>query len=166
MLAIWRRTIETLISLLVPPLSDKPYISKDPLGAPETDVIFKWLQLLKAFFNASENRVEHGVPLFQLQSGVYKDIIVLGQYMDLPAPALRDRASAAVKAASRGGLGGDGDNERMAEVLLRIARTRWVVPSIISMGAHRFHRSDMGDFLGKEIGMLTKARIEKQGGML
>lgn len=132
MLSIWRRTIDTLISLLVPPLSDRPYISKDPLGAPEIDVIFKWLQLLKSFFNASEHGTEHGVPLSQLQSGVYKDIIMLGQYLDLPAQALRDRAGAAVKAVARPGglvagmrgLSMEEDNERMAEILLRIARTR------------------------------------------
>ena len=135
MLAIWRRTIYTLISLLVPPLSDKPYIPKDPLGSPEIDVVFKWLKLLKEFFNASENGVEHGITLSQLQGGMYKDIIMLGQYLDLPTPALRERASAAVKAAARPsglvggmrGLSAEEENERLAEVLLRIARTRWVV---------------------------------------
>lgn len=134
MLFIWRKTIDTLISLLVPPLSDKPHISKDPLGLQEIDVVLKWLQLLKAFFNASENGVEHGVPLSQLQAGPYRDIIILGQYLDLPTQALRDRASAAVKAAGRPqgvvagmkGLSLEKDNDRMAEVLLRIARTRSV----------------------------------------
>lgn len=134
MLSIWRRVIDSLISLLVPPLSDKPFISRDPLGLPEVDIVFKWLQLLKAFFNASDNGVEHGVPVAQLQSGVYKDIIMLGQYLDLPTQALRERASAAVKGAAAGRSGGlvggmkglsmEDDNERMAEVLLRVARTR------------------------------------------
>ncbi len=163
MLAIWRRTVDILISLLVPPLSEKPYIPKNPLGPPEIDVIFKWLQLLKAFFNVSEGGVEHGVPLTQLQSGIYKDIIVLGQYLDLPTVALKERASAAVKAASRpGGLVGsmrglslEADNERMAEVLLRIARTRWVVVALVHLderkltrGTERIWESSWGRRLG------------------
>lgn len=142
MLHLWRSTISTLISLLVPPLSDKPYTTRDPLGPHEVDVVFKWLQLLKNFFNASENGVEHGVPSEILMKGNYRELIMLGQYLDLPTPQLKERAAAAVKSAGRGGGGvvgglrglsfnGNGnaekdgeDNDRMAEVLLRIARTR------------------------------------------
>jgi len=137
MTSLWHRIIEILISLLVPPLSDRPY-TKEVLGSAEIDVIFKWLNLLKGFFNAAEGGYEHGVPIGQLQSGNYKDLIMLGQYMDLPTAALKERCSAAVKSASArvtpagglmGGMGGLNlgnvlDNERMAEVLLRIARTR------------------------------------------
>lgn len=136
MLAIWHRIIEITISLLVPPLSDKPHLAP-PLPPQEVDIIFRWLQLLKSFFNAAEDGTELGVPLSQLQSGPYKDIIMLGQYMDLPTPTLKERCSAAVRAAGAGRSGGlsngmkgssleGNDNERMAEVLLRIARTRWV----------------------------------------
>jgi len=134
MTTLWHRIIDILISLLVPPLSDRPY-TKEVLGSAEIDVIFKWLNLLKGFFNAAEGGYEHGVPMAQLQSGNYKDLVMLGQYMDLPTPALRDRCSAAVKSASARGNGAGGgmsgfslgsvqDNDRMAEVLLRIARTR------------------------------------------
>jgi len=138
--ATWIRLIDILISLLVPPLSDKPY-TKEILGSAEIDVIFKWLQMLKGFFNAAEGGREHGVPMAQLQSGNYKDLVMLGQYMDLPTPALKDRCAAAVKSAgskaaagpgATGGLngmnglslGGSVNNDRMAEILLRIARTR------------------------------------------
>lgn len=142
---LWRRIIDILISLLVPPLSDKPstHSTKDTLGSQEIDVVFKWLQMLKGFFNASENGIEHGVPLTVLQSGNYKDLVMLGQYMDLPTAQLRERCAMAVKAACKGGGGGSvgvltngmrglklddhcggDDNERMAEILLRIARTR------------------------------------------
>ncbi len=149
MLQIWRRLIDILISLLVPPLSDKPLPSSSTsaqVSPQEMDVIFKWLQLLKAFFNAKESDgVEHGVPIAQLQSGPYKDIIVLGQYLDLPTPVLKERAIAAVKAAGRSGsisssspssgagingamrglsVSKEEEEERLAEVLLRIVRTR------------------------------------------
>nr|XP_019047884.1 cytoplasmic protein [Kwoniella bestiolae CBS 10118]OCF26814.1 cytoplasmic protein [Kwoniella bestiolae CBS 10118] len=160
MLSLWRRIIDILISLLVPPLSDKPYHGPT-LGSSEIDVVFKWLGMLKSFFNASEGGVEHGVPIVKLQSGNYKDLIMLGQYLDLPTPTLKDRTSAAVKVASGfrslrvdsaieedEGTGNEG--ERMAEILLRIARTR----------------PDMGEFLSHEIGLLNRGRVEKQAGVM
>jgi hypothetical protein len=99
MLAIWRRTVEILIALLVPALSERPD-TRSPLSGAEVDVVFKWVQQLKAFFNAREDDgVEHGVPLQLLQEGVYNDMVMIGQYLDLPTPALRERAAAAVKAA-------------------------------------------------------------------
>ncbi|WVQ64082.1 uncharacterized protein L199_002241 [Kwoniella botswanensis] len=179
MLSLWRRIIDILISLLVPPLSDKPYHGPT-LGSSEVDVVFKWLGMLKSFFNASEGGIEHGVPIQRLQSGNYKDLIMLGQYLDLPTPTLKDRTSAAVKVASKhtgtsttggstGLLGGfrsmridsvsstsqdveetSNENERMAEILLRIARTR----------------PDMGEFLSHEIGLLNRGRVEKQAGVM
>jgi hypothetical protein len=145
MLALWHRTVDILISLLVPPLSDRPYSSKDVVSSAELDVVFKWLALIKSFFNASEGGVEHGVPVAQLSLGNYKDLVMLGQYMDLPTPALKDRCAAAVKTASSRSAGltngmsslnlngsgpvggsatGAGDKDRMAEILLRIAETR------------------------------------------
>ncbi|WVR09258.1 hypothetical protein IAU60_006323 [Kwoniella sp. DSM 27419] len=169
MLSLWRRIVDTLISLLVPPLSERLY-SGGQLGSSEIDVVFKWLQLLKGFFNASEGGVEHGVPLVQLQSGNYKDLIMLGQYLDLPTPALKERTSAAVRAAGKhagghlgssmrsmrvdeGGAGAvtaqQDEGERMAEVLLRICRTR----------------PDMGDFLAQEVGLLQRGKVEKQAGV-
>nr|XP_018258943.1 cytoplasmic protein [Kwoniella dejecticola CBS 10117]OBR81101.1 cytoplasmic protein [Kwoniella dejecticola CBS 10117] len=159
MISIWRRIIDILISLLVPPLSDKAYTGPQ-LASSEIDVIFKWLQLLKSFFNANEGGVEHGVPITQLQSGNYKDLIMLGQYLDLPTQSLKDRASAAVKQASKphshsplnahSTMTGGDENERMAEILLRIARTR----------------PDIGDFLSHEIGALNRGRVEKQAGVM
>nr|XP_019009601.1 cytoplasmic protein [Kwoniella pini CBS 10737]OCF48382.1 cytoplasmic protein [Kwoniella pini CBS 10737] len=174
MISIWRRIIDILISLLVPPLSDKPFHGTQ-LTSSEIDVVFKWLQLLKSFFNANESGIEHGVPLNQLQSGNYKDLIMLGQYLDLPTPTLKERASAAVKQASKPHSSpktsnstlssgfrnlnldnnediqiGRDENERMAEILLRIARTR----------------PDIGDFLSHEIGSLNRGRVEKQGGIM
>ncbi|WWC91481.1 uncharacterized protein L201_006427 [Kwoniella dendrophila CBS 6074] len=178
MLSIWRRIIDILIGLLVPPLSDKPY-NGTILNSSEIDVVFKWLQILKSFFNANENGVEHGLPITTLQSGNYKDLIMLGQYLDLPTPVLKERTSAAVKAASKpsashngnsngltsnfrsmridsttsnGPLEGRDDNEheRMAEILLRIARTR----------------PDIGDFLSHEVTTLNRGRVEKQAGVM
>lgn len=125
-LKLWHRLLEHLTSLLVPPLSDRPALHA-PTPAAEVEIVLKWLQLLKAFFNAKEGATEHGVKLTMLQGGVYKDVMMLGQYLDLPTPVLKERAQAAVKgvvARVRGDERGLEEGEKMAEVLLRIMRTR------------------------------------------
>lgn len=139
MVALWRYIVSTLTSLLIPSLSDRPVPKPSPYppSPQEVDVVFKYLQMLKAFFNAKEGDMEHGVPLSQLQQGPYKDLVMVGQYLDLPTAALRERVGGAVKGSvgRSGGLSSQmgrlsvddtnmSDTERMAEVLLRIARTR------------------------------------------
>ena len=165
MLSIWHRLIDTLISLLVPPLSDLPS-KQSPVTPSESEIIFKWLQSSKSVFNAREGETEHGIPMAKLQGGGYKDIVMLGQYMDLPSAALKDRASAAVRAAGKGGS----ENERMAEVLLRIVRTRWVcfgrvpIPSVTDRIALR-SRSDLGEFLSQQVAALNRAKVERYSAM-
>jgi hypothetical protein len=44
MLQIWRRSLDTLISLLIPPLSDKE-ATGEALGAQEIHVVFQWLKV-------------------------------------------------------------------------------------------------------------------------
>lgn len=179
MLELWHRVLEHLISLIVPPLSDLP--SRAPLlCAHESDIVFKWLQMLKVFFNAKEDDgTEYGIPTAELTGGRYKDLIMLGQYLDLPSPSLRERVITGVKAvgsatgssgegmsgltkgmgrmgldhaASAGSgmeIGKDdrGEGERMAEILLRIARTR----------------SDLGDVLAQQVGRFNQLRLRGQG---
>jgi hypothetical protein len=139
MVALWRYIVSTLTSILIPPLSDRPVPKPSPYppSPQEVDIVFKYLQMLKSFFNAKEGDMEHGIPLAQLQQGPYKDLVMVGQYLDLPTPALRERVGGAVKG-SVGKIGGiasqmgrmsvddtyANETERMAEVLLRIARTR------------------------------------------
>ncbi|KAL1411961.1 hypothetical protein Q8F55_002954 [Vanrija albida] len=172
MLSIWRRIIDILVSLLIPPLASKES-TRTPLGPSEVDIVFKWLTELKAFFNADEGGVEHGIPLSKLQSESYKDIVMVGQYLDLPTPQLKERAATAVKAASsivgspvttmrnlnlstngpsyssaRSRI--DDDNHRMAEGLLRIVRMR----------------PDTGVFLEQQVATLIKGRVERQAGVL
>lgn len=179
MLDIWRRVVDSMISLLIPPLSDKP-APGNLLTPPEVDVVFKWLQQLKGFFNAEDGGIEHGVPMVELQAGGYKDIIMIGQYIDLPTAALKDRVSSAVRAASSVVSVGSGprspaaarspaspstrfatlqtstrsrvdeDNERMAEALLRIMRMR----------------PDSQEFLQFQLASLIRGKVDRQGSVL
>lgn len=163
MLQVWRSVVDILISLLIPPLSDKP-TARTTLGGPEVDVVFKWLHQLRGFFNAAEGGVEHGVPMAQLQDNGYRDLVMVGQYLDLPTPQLKDRAAAAVGSSASGtsspllglrhlSMGAtreriNDDNDRMAEVLLRIVRMR----------------PDTGEFLASNIAALVRAKVARQGG--
>ncbi|BEI83764.1 hypothetical protein CcaverHIS002_0403680 [Cutaneotrichosporon cavernicola] len=146
-LALWERLVDILLGLLIPPLSDRP--ASSGLSPIEADVVFKWLQALKAFFAA-------GIPAATLQAGVYRDMLLVGQARDLPTPALRERAATAVRASSGGApirhiptavaMGGrartDADNARVAELLLRILRMRVLDD----------------DFLPSQLAALTRAR--------
>lgn len=136
---LWKRVLNTLISLLIPPLSEKE-ITVEPLTSPQLAVVFKWLKMLKAFFNASEGGVEYGLPLATLQSGAYRDLLLIGQYLDLSVLVLKEKCSAAVKGIGRTSSkviqgqeidAGSGshpgsleDQQRTAEILMRILRTR------------------------------------------
>jgi hypothetical protein len=135
--------------------------------------------MLKSFFNAKEGDVEHGVPLGQLQQGPYKDLVMVGQYLDLPTAALRERVSGAVKGSvgRTGGISSQmskmgmddahaNETERMAEVLLRIARTRSVGSSILYDISLTLSRPDLNDFVRDQMGSLTRSRMERQQGLL
>lgn len=125
-------------------------------------MVFKWLQALKTFFHAGGE----GIPLHHLQSGSYRDMLLLAQVLDLPTPALRERVAAAVRSACASGSRGimgmrslsledegsdkrrvDADNERVAEVLLRVLRMRTLED----------------DFLARQVEALTRARVERGG---
>lgn len=102
---------------------------------------------MKTFFNAVDENGEHGVPLSTLQAGIYKDVMTIGQYLDLPTPVLKEKCTVALKAARRrpqlqhnqssmsalspGIAPGasvmgkpEDDDIRLAEILLRILRMR------------------------------------------
>jgi hypothetical protein len=81
--------------------------------------------------------VEYGVPLLTLQSGAYKDLLLIGQYLDLPVAGLKEKCIAAIKGVGRQSSksqslaqsgftapGASDDEERTAEILLRILRMR------------------------------------------
>lgn len=53
MTRLWKEVLMTMENLLVPPLSDKPSTQK-PLTRKELDVVYHWLDMLFAFFNAKD----------------------------------------------------------------------------------------------------------------
>ncbi|KAI9805802.1 MAG: hypothetical protein M1825_000416 [Sarcosagium campestre] len=75
MTRLWKEVLITVEGLLVPPLSDKPSQQRQ-LNQQELDIVFKWLELLFAFFNAvdEETGESDGVPTDVLKSPKYHEI--------------------------------------------------------------------------------------------
>lgn len=78
MTRLWKEVLLAIENLLVPPLSDKPSTQK-PLTQPEMDVVYRWLELLFAFFNARDHESGEvlGVPADVLKSPKWHELASL-----------------------------------------------------------------------------------------
>lgn len=78
MTRLWKEVLMTMENLLVPPLSEKPS-AKKPLTRKELDVVFHWLGMLFAFFNARDEQSgeQLGVPGEVLKSPKWHDLASL-----------------------------------------------------------------------------------------
>lgn len=78
MTRLWKEVLLTMENLLVPPLSEKPS-SKRPLSRRELDVVYHWLDMLFAFFNAKDEETgeQLGVPAEVLKSQKWHDLASL-----------------------------------------------------------------------------------------
>jgi len=86
-LKIWKEVLVSLENLIVPPLSDEPSSMK-PLDETELHVIFKWLELLKIFFNGGEDG--DAVPITKLESSKYNELLFIRANYDKDATTLVD----------------------------------------------------------------------------
>lgn len=74
MTRLWKEVLLAIENLLIPPLSDKPSPQK-PLTQVELDVVYRWLELLFAFFNAKDESGEVlGVPADVLKSPKWHEL--------------------------------------------------------------------------------------------
>ncbi|MCO5558041.1 hypothetical protein L7F22_011616 [Adiantum nelumboides] len=73
---VWKEVLNTIDCILLPPLSDSPS-DMPQLSGKEVEVVFKWLSMLRNYFNAydEETGVAHGVPLEVLQGPKYREIV-------------------------------------------------------------------------------------------
>lgn len=78
MTRLWKEVLMTIENLLVPPLSDKPS-SKKSLTRKELDVVYHWLDMLFAFFNAKDEHSgeQLGVPAEVLKSPKWHELASL-----------------------------------------------------------------------------------------
>lgn len=73
---VWKEVLNTIDCILLPPLSDSPS-DMPQLSGKEVEVVFKWLSMLRNYFNAydEETGIAHGVPLEVLQGPKYREIV-------------------------------------------------------------------------------------------
>ncbi|KAG6014319.1 hypothetical protein E4U43_006664 [Claviceps pusilla] len=78
MTRLWKEVLMTIENLLVPPLSDKPSTKKS-LTRKELDVVYHWLEMLFAFFNAKDEHSgeQLGVPAEVLKSPKWHELASL-----------------------------------------------------------------------------------------
>ncbi|KAK4193337.1 hypothetical protein QBC35DRAFT_481268 [Podospora australis] len=78
MTRLWKEVLLAIENLLVPPLSDKPSTQK-ALTQAEMDVVYRWLELLFAFFNAKDHETGEvlGVPADVLKSPKWHELASL-----------------------------------------------------------------------------------------
>ncbi|KAJ0355121.1 hypothetical protein COL154_000712 [Colletotrichum chrysophilum] len=77
MTRLWKEVLMAVESLLVPPLSEKPS-SQRPLSQKESDIVYRWLEMLFDFFNAKDESGEQlGVPQEVLRSPKWHELAAL-----------------------------------------------------------------------------------------
>lgn len=91
MTKVWKEVLNTIDSILLPPLSDAPS-DMSQLSGKEVEVVFKWLSFLRNFFNAydEETGVAHGVSLEVLQGPKYREIVAYTLHHDSSTDALME----------------------------------------------------------------------------
>ncbi|CAO1615966.1 unnamed protein product [Parajaminaea phylloscopi] len=91
MTKVWKEVLNTIDSILLPPLSDAPS-DLSQLSGKEVEVVFKWLSFLRNFFNAydEETGVAHGVPLEVLQGPKYREIVAYTLHHDSSTDSLME----------------------------------------------------------------------------
>lgn len=100
---LWKEVLITLESLLVPTLSDKPSHQRQ-LSQQETEVVFKWLQLMYDFFLAVDEATGQitGIPIEVLKSPKYHELKSLNFfYFDTSDNLIRESERMANTAAAR-----------------------------------------------------------------
>ncbi|EMD59501.1 hypothetical protein GGP41_004456 [Bipolaris sorokiniana] len=102
MTRLWKETLATIESLLVPPLSDK-LSQQRPLTQQELDIVFKWLKMLFDFFHAvDEDGNVEGVPMDVLKSPKYHELQNLNFfYFEATEDLIRTSESMAAASAKR-----------------------------------------------------------------
>ncbi|CEH19367.1 GRAM DOMAIN-CONTAINING PROTEIN 4 [Ceraceosorus bombacis] len=88
---VWKEVLNTIDAILLPPLSDAPS-DMPQLSGKEVEVVFKWLSMLRNYFNAydEETGIAHGVPLEVLQGPKYREIVAYTLHHDANTDSLME----------------------------------------------------------------------------
>ncbi|PHH60393.1 hypothetical protein CDD81_1706 [Ophiocordyceps australis] len=89
MARLWKEVLMTIEKLLLPPLSDKPSLQR-PLSRRQVDIVYHWLDMLFAFFNARDHDSgeQLGVPAELLKSPKWHDLASVNFFYFEDTPSL------------------------------------------------------------------------------
>ncbi|KAJ9096406.1 hypothetical protein QFC21_005228 [Naganishia friedmannii] len=76
---LWKEILVAIEDVIVPPLSDRPSNMRS-LSDGELDIVLKWLKFLRDYFHAGGD--ESGLPLEELQTQAYQDILRIRIFYD------------------------------------------------------------------------------------
>ncbi|KAI1489269.1 hypothetical protein F5X96DRAFT_670856 [Biscogniauxia mediterranea] len=164
MTRLWKEVLMAIETIVVPPLSEKPS-SQRPLTQQELDVVFKWLKLLYAFFNAQDDDGEVlGVPAEVLRSPKYHELNTLNFfYFDSTDNLIRtsERIAAATAQRQQQQLQGNMNNNRLSAPATLGASLggTGAGPAFASMGTIRRGKSIM---MSRNLGTMRRAKEEKR----
>ncbi|KAI1504380.1 hypothetical protein F5X99DRAFT_38084 [Biscogniauxia marginata] len=164
MTRLWKEVLMAIETIVVPPLSEKPS-SQRPLSQRELDVVFKWLKLLYAFFNAQDDDGEVlGVPAEVLRSPKYHELNTLNFfYFESTDNLIRtsERIAAATAQRQQQLLQGHMNNNRLSAPASLGAPLggAGAGPAFASMGTIRRGKSIM---MSRNLGTMRRAKEEKR----
>lgn len=88
---VWKEVLNAIDGILLPPLSEATS-DMTQLSGREVEVVFKWLSMLRNYFNAfdEESGTAQGVPLEVLQGPKYREIVSYTLHHDANTDALME----------------------------------------------------------------------------
>ncbi|KAK3329011.1 hypothetical protein B0H66DRAFT_507067 [Apodospora peruviana] len=166
MTRLWKEVLIAIENLLVPPLSDKPSMQK-PLTQAEMDVVYRWLEMLFAFFNAKDEATGEvlGVPADVLKSPKWHELASLNFfYFETTENLIRTSERMAAANAQRA------QQQQAQQLLPNAAHNRLSAPPTFgptfsgaaafgSLGTIRRGKSIM---MSRNLGTMRKAKEEKR----
>ncbi|AEO70429.1 17f16ada-0943-4496-9d3d-759dd810b156 [Thermothielavioides terrestris] len=170
MTRLWKEVLLAIENLLVPPMSDKPSTQK-PLTQAEMDIVYRWLELLFAFFNAKDETGEVlGVPADVLKSPKWHELASLNFfYFDSTETLIRtsermaaanaERARQQAQQAQQQLKSATGNNNRLSA---GPSSSTLGVPSAVPFGSLGTIRRGKSIMMSRNLGTMRRAKEEKR----
>lgn len=163
MTRLWKEVLMTIENLLVPPLSDKPS-TKKPLMRKELDIVYHWLEMLFAFFNAKDeySGEQLGVPAEVLKSPKWHELASLNFfYFEDTNNLIREseRMAAATAQRAQQALLQQPTQQHRLSASATLGATFGGAGAFASMGTIRRGKSVM---MSRNLGTMRKAKEAKR----
>ncbi|PTB46847.1 uncharacterized protein TrAFT101_003715 [Trichoderma asperellum] len=165
MTRLWKDVLITIENLLVPPLSEKPSTQK-PLTRLELDIVYHWLEMLFAFFNAKDEHSgeQLGVPAEVLKSPKWHELASLNFfYFEDTNNLIRESERMAAASAQRAQQALQQQNQQQSQSRLAVPSSLGAslggAGSFASMGTIRRGKSIM---MSRNLGTMRKAKEAKR----